>query len=79
MTGFRLFDGIHRQGANRIGHTGGIDARHDEIPPEMRCLERFCTGENAAGSTRPVETSEKQGLDSICTPGSPRAEPVVTA
>jgi hypothetical protein len=31
MAGFRLFDGVHRQRADRIGHTGMIDARHDEI------------------------------------------------
>ena len=38
MPGFRLFDRIHRQRADRIGHTGMIDARHDENPPEMRRL-----------------------------------------
>ena len=38
MAGFRLFDGIHGKPANRIGHTGMIDLRHDENPPEMRCL-----------------------------------------
>jgi hypothetical protein len=39
VAGFRLLDGIHRQRTDRIGHTGMIDARHDENPPEMRCLE----------------------------------------
>jgi hypothetical protein len=31
MPGFRLLDGVHRQPADRIGHTGVIDMRHDEI------------------------------------------------
>jgi hypothetical protein len=38
MAGFRLFDGIHGEAADRIGHAGMIDLRHDENPPEMRCL-----------------------------------------
>jgi hypothetical protein len=38
MAGFGLLDGVHRQRANRVGHTGMIDARHDENPSEMRCL-----------------------------------------
>jgi hypothetical protein len=38
MAGFCLFDGIHRQRTDRIGHNGMIDARHDENPREMRCL-----------------------------------------
>ena len=31
MAGFRLFDGVHREPTDRIGHTGVIDLRHDEI------------------------------------------------
>ena len=45
VAGFRLFDGIHGKPANRIGHTGMIDLRHDENPPEMRCLVVGRTGQ----------------------------------
>ena len=38
MAGFRLLDGVHREPPDRIGHTAVIDLRHDENPPEMRCL-----------------------------------------
>ena len=31
VAGFGLFDGVHRQRADRIGHTGMIDARHEKI------------------------------------------------
>ena len=48
MAGFRLFDGIHGEPADRIGHTGMIDLRHDENPPEMRCLVAVRTGRMAA-------------------------------
>jgi hypothetical protein len=42
-----------------------IDLRHDEIPPEMRCLVAIrrmgeCLGQAGNG---------KSGLDSICVPG----------
>ena len=42
MTGIRLFDGVHREPADRIGHSGVVDLRHDENPPEMRCLLAIC-------------------------------------
>jgi hypothetical protein len=32
MAGIGLLDGIHRQRADRIGHTVGIDARHVANP-----------------------------------------------
>jgi hypothetical protein len=48
MAGFRLLDGIHGEATDRIGHTGVIDLRHDENPPEMRCLVAVCTGRGAA-------------------------------
>ncbi len=38
MAGFGLLDGVHGKATNRICHTGMIDLRHDENPPEMRCL-----------------------------------------
>jgi hypothetical protein len=38
MAGFRLLDRVHREPPDRIGHTRVIDMRHDENPPEMRCL-----------------------------------------
>ena len=38
MAGIGLLHGIHGEPADRIGHTGMIDARHDENPSEMRCL-----------------------------------------
>ena len=38
MAGLCLLDGIHRQPADRVGHTGMIDIRHDKNPREMRCL-----------------------------------------
>src|SRR5262249_42463506 len=38
MAGLRLLDSVHREPADRIGHTGGIDLRHGENPSEMRCL-----------------------------------------
>jgi hypothetical protein len=47
MAGFRLLDGVHGEATDRIGHTGVIDLRHDENPPEMRCLvaiRRFANG-----------------------------------
>ena len=64
MAGLGLLDGIHGQGADGVGHTGMIDLRHDENPPEMRCLVAIrrrrtpsVTGRKATGS---------RGLDSIC-------------
>ncbi|MDO9060825.1 MAG: hypothetical protein Q7U92_17635, partial [Bradyrhizobium sp.] len=36
--GLGLLDGVHGKAADRIGHTGMIDLRHDENPPEMRWL-----------------------------------------
>ena len=41
-------DRIHREPTDRIGHTGMIDLRHDENPPEMRCLVAVRTGREAA-------------------------------
>jgi hypothetical protein len=38
MARFGLFDRVHRETADRVGHTGVIDLRHDENPPKMRCL-----------------------------------------
>jgi hypothetical protein len=38
MAGFGLFDGVHCEPANGVGHTGVVDLRHDENPPDMRCL-----------------------------------------
>jgi hypothetical protein len=69
MAGFRLFDGIHGKPANRIGHTGMIDLRHDENPPEMRCL--------VVGTYRRMAAIRgwikgKSGLDSTSIPMSPR-------
>jgi hypothetical protein len=31
MAGFGLLDGVHGQATDRIGHTGMIDLRHDDI------------------------------------------------
>ena len=71
MAGFCLLDGIHRQRADRIGHTGMIDARHDENPPEMRCLVAIRRVANCLGTSlgaKPWETGSK-ALDSISVPG----------
>jgi hypothetical protein len=38
VAGLRRLDGIHGEPADRVGHAGGIDARHDENPPEMSRL-----------------------------------------
>ena len=51
MAGFRLLDSIHRQRADRIGHTGMIDARHDENPSEMRCLVAIRRGGESLGTS----------------------------
>jgi hypothetical protein len=44
VTGFGLLHGIHREPPDRIGHTGVNDIRHDENPPEMRCLVAIRVG-----------------------------------
>ena len=51
MAGFRLLDGVHRQRADRIGHTGVIDERHAENPPEMRCLVAIRGMANGLGTS----------------------------
>ena len=55
MAGIRLLDGVHREAPDRIGHTGVIDLRHDENPPEMRCLVTFRAGANGRGTSRLAE------------------------
>src|SRR6185369_313206 len=69
MAGFRLFDGIHGKPANRIGHTGMIDLRHDENPPEMRCL---VVGTYRARPQYGRGFRGSRGLDSTTIPVSPR-------
>jgi hypothetical protein len=66
MAGFRLLDGIHGEPTDRIGHTGMIDLRHDENPPEMKCL----VGDTyrADGPDTRVVAKGKSGLDSTCVP-----------
>ena len=49
MAGLGLLDSVHGKATDRVGHTGMIDLRHAEYPPEMRCLEairrlRECRG-----------------------------------
>jgi hypothetical protein len=55
MAGFRLLDGIHCEAADRIGHTGVIDLRHDENPSEMKWLVavRHFSRTAASGGLRP--------------------------
>ena len=70
MAGFRLLDGIHGEATDRIGHTGMIDLRHDENPPEMRSLLVGArTGRRAAIR---AWSKGKSGLDSTSIPVSPR-------
>ncbi len=66
MAGFRLLDGIHRQPANRIGHTGRINLRHNENPPEMSCPGGDSRWRRMAGQDC---GNGKPGLDSISVPG----------
>ena len=65
MAGFRLLDGVHGEATDRIGHTGMIDLRHDENPPEMRCLVAMRTRANGRGTGR---GNGKSGLDSTSVP-----------
>jgi hypothetical protein len=51
MAGFRLLDSVHCQRADRIGHTGVIDARHADNPPEMRCLVAIRWVANGLGTS----------------------------
>ena len=67
MAGFRLLDGVHREPADRIGHTGMIDLRHDENPSEMRCLVAIRRRANSLGTS--LVATGSRGLDSISVPG----------
>ena len=64
VAGIGLLDGIHGEPADRIGHTGMIDARHDENPSEMRCLVAIRSRANGLGTS--LVATGKSGLDSIC-------------
>ena len=68
MAGIRLLDGIHRQRADRVGHTGMIDARHDENPPEMSRLVAIRRVGERPRRKRWLATGS-QGLDSTSVPG----------
>ena len=68
MAGFRLFDRVHREPADRIGHTGVIDLRHDENPSEMRCLLAIRRAVKRAWRSEAEGGNWNSGLDSICIP-----------
>jgi hypothetical protein len=65
MAGFGLLDGVHGQATDRIGHTGMIDLRHDENPPEMRWLVAI---RSACGCRGYWPEGKGKGLDSISFP-----------
>ena len=49
MAGLRLLHGVHGEATDRIGHTGVVDLRHDENPPEMRSLMTIRGARESAG------------------------------
>ena len=66
MAGLGLLDGVHGKATDRVGHTGMIDLRHDEFPPEMRCLEAIRSLRECRGWW--PEGNGKSGLDSTSVP-----------